>query len=310
MAFSRSAFARPGRPVHVHRMGELHMEGLRGRARRHRPPAFNEKVFENNRAATRVHDATGDIETDALDVAALNSAPGRLTDTGLRRRRPLRKALTVPPLGDFTSDVHVDHDSNRNLVGPEDSTSMTAIAFTRLPSMDDDRLTPEMAERVIGLIKEQMATRFAPPPGKKSFPGGQRVIAEKMHIAQPTLNRLILKGEGVGLDTVLGLRAYFRDIGHPMTIDEILWQHDPGQVRVSDDVALRLQQLEDRVKQFVEHPPSKKDARQYWKEVYELRTKVTGTIARRRKVASQQTAADDLPAEEYEGEMDAEVKTG
>lgn len=79
-----------------------------------------------------------------------------------------------------------------------------------------------MTRNVVELIKHELAHRFAPPRGEKTFPGGQREIARRMHLAQPTLNRLIKKGEGVGVDVLLGLRAYFEEEGRAMTLEEIL----------------------------------------------------------------------------------------
>ncbi len=272
------------------------------------PASRRRKVIQRDHSVAHGHHAPRDLEPDPLDLPRLNGRPSGLANPSHRRSLALRKALPDPPPLNLLSDVHSDHDSNRNLKGQNNRLATNAIAISTLTSVDDDRLTPAMVERVISLICEQIEQRFHPPPGKDKFPGGQRAIAEAMHLAQPTLNRLLVKKEGVGLDLVLGLRAYFRDIGHPMTIDELLWEHEAGARPASEEVVTRLMQLEDRARQFVEHPPSKKEARKYWEEVQRLRLTVAGTIGARRKAASGAlVVGEDLPAENYEGQDDDET---
>lgn len=156
-----------------------------------------------------------------------------------------------------------------------------------------------MTKRVIRLVREQIATRFKPPKGADTYPGGQRAIAEQMHIAQPTLNRLIKKGEGVGLDLVLGLRAYFRDIGEPRTLDEILWEPDAAKRPVSEDVVRKLRYLEAKAREYAENPPNKTKAKQFWKDVESLRLSTVGTLELQRKVDARREAAlaEDVPRE-------------
>ncbi len=288
-------------PLHWMRSARI-VDGMSGSRPRGSASTGWEKVVEGDDPSAGLDDSVGDLETDALDVPIFDSTPSRLTHTCLGSGRPLRKTSLRAPPTDLLSNVHVDHDSNRNLIPPGDSGSMTAIAFIRLPNMHDDRLTPEMAKRVIDLVEDQIAKRFRPPPGKTSYPGGQRAIAEAMHIAQPTLNRLRNHGQGIGLDLVLGLRAYFRDIGHPMTIDEILWEHEAGARPASEDVLARLMELEERAKAFVESPPSKKEARKYWEEVQRLRLTVAGTIGAQRAAAAAKNTTEDVPAETYDFE--------
>lgn len=85
-----------------------------------------------------------------------------------------------------------------------------------------------MVDRVIELVEGEIRDYFGP-----KYPGGQRAIAEQMHLAQPTLNRLLKKGEGVGLDLVLALRAYLIEQGRPRTIDDILGLTAPEEVTPS-----------------------------------------------------------------------------
>jgi plasmid maintenance system antidote protein VapI len=100
---------------------------------------------------------------------------------------------------------------------PPESVGVIATAFASLRNVAEERLTPEMVERVIALIETEIRDHFGP-----KYPGGQRAIAVLMHVAQPTLNRLLKKREGVGLDVCLALRAYLAESGRPMTIDQML----------------------------------------------------------------------------------------
>lgn len=77
-----------------------------------------------------------------------------------------------------------------------------------------------------------------------------------MFLAQPTLNRLLKKREGVGLDLVLALRAYLAASGRPMSIDEILGLRptvaeakkvEPDVADHYDQLAARLKHLEEMV---------------------------------------------------------------
>lgn len=102
-----------------------------------------------------------------------------------------------------------------------------------------------MAERVIALIENEK--------GKLSI--SQRDFAEKIHLAQPTLNRLLKKREGVGVDVLLAVRAYLAEVGRPSTIDQILGlqsassvhETHEGAVRSMDALVLRLVDLEKAV---------------------------------------------------------------
>lgn len=79
------------------------------------------------------------------------------------------------------------------------------------------RLTPEMVDHVVTVVMREINDFIGAKP-----PGGQRAIASKMFMAQPTLNRLLKKREGLGVDLLLALRAYLAQAGRPMTLDEIL----------------------------------------------------------------------------------------
>ena len=113
--------------------------------------------------------------------------------------------------------------SNRNLTKQVGSAVHRGVAVDTIAIVHAYELTEEMVERVRKLVSEELDTRFRPPKGQKSFPGGQRAIAQQMHISHATLNLcFIQKTKEFGIDVLLGLHAYFAETGRPMTLDQML----------------------------------------------------------------------------------------
>jgi hypothetical protein len=177
------------------------------------------------------------------------------------------------------------YDSNRNLeTPPESGRTITSVVAT-IVSVVNDRATPEMFKHLKALIEREIEERFPKPEGQRSYPGGQRAIAEAMHVSQPSLNQ-ILREEvpTVGIDVLLGLRAYFTERGRPMSVDDLLGLPSAvAEAQSADGMIARLTALEAQVQRLAAAGPRVPGAKKLRDEVERARLTAVGTREAQRK---------------------------
>ena len=140
-----------------------------------------------------------------------------------------------------------------------------------------------MVTHLRGLLEKEIRERFPVPEGQRTYPGGQRAIADAMHVSQPLLNQFLKGKKDVGLDVLLGIRAYFIETGRPMTLDELLGLKDAREQAEGGAMIDRLAHLEAQVQALVAAGPRVPGAKRVRQEVERARLTAVGTREAQRK---------------------------
>lgn len=277
-------------------------------SRRNRPSLRCKEVFDRNRVAD-TSDPPGHLEPDALEVATLQGAPSSLTDTGLRSRSALRKALGTPPLRNLPSNVHPEHDSNHNLAELEDSELVIAIAFDTLASMGKAKTSkptkrPDFDDTPEGHAKEAMYDLvMAEIEANEGASGGQRAIAERMGISQPALNQIKNNGKSLGLGFAIALRKYFIETGRPKSLDDLLGLEEapmmttPGVIDQMKNWAAKLYLFELEATELAEKVEQGNTrghlmrARKLHDDIQRLREAIVGSLPHQEKAMKERKAS-------------------